>query len=348
MLHVQRTDGTIQAVGVNTWGQLGVGDREHRLSFTPVPGLTGVTALAGGTVHACALAGGGMKCWGGNQNGAVGAGSSPAQVTPIDVPGLTSGVEHITTGDYHSCGALATGGVWCWGWNHYAAVGDGTTGIMTVRAPTAVVGMGATERVTGLFAGYAHTCAISPAGGALKCWGWNSHGQLGDGTVTTAPSAIAITALSAGVVEGGGGYRFSCVLMNTGKVMCFGENTHGQLGDGTNTHHNLPVEVLGLSDAVHVGVGDDGACAVTAAGAVKCWGANERGTVGDGTFIDRNTATQVLGLEAGVKTVTVDWRQACAVLHDASVRCWGSNSDGVFGDGRMDHNIRPVTLMAAP
>ena len=347
MFLVRRVSGVVQAVGVNARGQLGNGDLDHRLALTPVQGLSaGVTALRAGTEHACALVSGGMKCWGSNANGSVGAGSAP-QTSPIAVPGQTSGVSQITTGDFHSCAAPATGGVWCWGWNHYSAVGDGTTGVMNVKAPKAVVGIAATEQVKGLFAGYAHTCAIL-GGGALKCWGWNSHGQLGNDSTTIAPSAVAISALSSGVAQGGGGYRFTCVRLSTGKVKCHGENTYGQLGDGTTATRKLPVELSGITDAVDLAVGDFGACVVTKAGAVKCWGVNDLGTVGDGTFVNRDTPTQVLGLEAGATSVSMSGRQACALLSDKSVRCWGSNADGAFGDGLMDHQITPVTITAAP
>lgn len=348
MLLVQRVSGAVQAAGLNTWGQLGVGDRNHRLALTQVTGLTtGVKDLVAGTEHACARVGSGLRCWGSTREHAVGAGSSPAQTSPIDVLGLTTGVAHIAAGDFHSCAAPASGGVVCWGWNYLGGVGNGTLKKGAVKVPTAVQGIGAVEQVDGLFAGYAHTCAIL-AKGALKCWGSNSHGQLGDGTTTSASSAKLIAALSSGVVEGGGGTHHTCVRMSSGKVQCHGENTYGQLGDGTFKNRKLPVEVLGLSDAVDLAVYDDGACALTKVGAVWCWGANERGTVGDGTFGHRNKPTRVVGMEAGVASITANWRTVCAVMADKSVRCWGSNEDGLFGDGLMDHHPRPVTITAAP
>jgi len=299
-----------------------------------------------GTEHACVLIGGGVWCWGRNQQGEVGIGNKTMQPTPVQVPGLTAGVKTMTTGLFHTCAAPGTGGVKCWGWNHMAAVGDGTTNVMSVTKPTPVVGLDPAKVVDRLFAGYSHTCAVYP-GGELKCWGWNSHGQLGNGTTTTAASAIAVPALTSGVVSGVGGYRHTCVLMTGGTVKCWGDNSEGQLGDGSKTTRKTPVDVPGLTNVVALSAGELTTCAVTQSGAVTCWGYNGRGTVGDMTFTGRTTPTPVHGLGSGVTAISVRF-QACALLQDKSVRCWGDNSTGAFGDGLLDHHVLPVVITARP
>lgn len=199
----------------------------------------------------------------------------------------------IAAGAVHACAVSNAHVLYCWGDNTWGELGDGTTVLRgaPVRAllPEGAVAVAASR-------GYpAHTCAVTANGGA-KCWGANDSGQLGDGTTTQRAAPDPVNGLDAGVAAVAAGVRFSCALLASGDVKCWGRNDHGQLGDGTIVQRLTPVAVAGVNDAIALSAGREHACAIRAAGAVTCWGANESGQLGDGTTTDRHTPVDVVGL----------------------------------------------------
>jgi alpha-tubulin suppressor-like RCC1 family protein len=205
-----------------------------------------VTQFGAGGSHACALlTTGGVKCWGGNFEGQLGNGAIATLVgTPLpgDVIGLSSGVAAIAVGGNHSCALRTGGGIKCWGANAYGELGDGTT----TRSPLPVA-------VYGLFSGViavgtalnAHSCAIVQ-GGAMKCWGKNLYGQLGNGKTAHSGTPVDVTGLSSGVVAMALGGEHTCALLTGGGLKCWGHNWYGELGDGTYVDKPSPVGVLNL------------------------------------------------------------------------------------------------------
>jgi alpha-tubulin suppressor-like RCC1 family protein len=179
--------------GNNASGQLGDGSKLNRTTPVDVSSLTDGTAVAAGSYHTCALTGGGMaKCWGANGHGQLGDGTTGESTTPVEVSGLTSGVTAISAGLIHTCALTDTGGIQCWGSNTSGQLGDGT-GSSYSSTPVDVSGL--TTGAESLAVGYDHNCAGMKSGGA-KCWGINTWGQLGDGTMVkrTTPVDVLFTA----------------------------------------------------------------------------------------------------------------------------------------------------------
>ena len=258
------------------------------------------------------------------------------------------GVSMVAAGGDHTCALLATGGVECWGDNHYGELGDGSTADRS--NPVAVSGL--SSGVAAIAAGSNHTCALLDTG-AVKCWGYNRYGQLGNGTATGAdaanPTPVDVSGLSGGVAAITAGGSHTCALLNTGGVTCWGWNRRGQIGDGQDCSTGqcrrlVPSDVTGLaSGAVAIDAGIYHTCALLSTGGVACWGQNDTGQLGTTTgspCVDEQlvplacapTPVDVLGL-TGVTGLAAGEAHTCALLDAGGVTCWGSNASGQLGDG---------------
>ncbi|MCK5688830.1 RCC1 repeat-containing protein, partial [Myxococcota bacterium] len=239
--------GTVKCWGANGDGQLGNGAANtDEVTPVDVSGLSDVAAIVAGYHHNCALLNSGaVKCWGDNYSGQLGdGGTNPLESTPVDVSGLAN-VIAITAGGSHSCALLDTGAVKCWGSDYYGQLGD--SGYNTdSTTPVDVVGLSGT--VTAITAGFVHTCALLDTG-AMKCWGGNDYGQLGNGEVLLeeiSPGNVA--GIASGVTAIAAGEHHSCALFNTGAMKCWGNDNYGQLGDNPCRDYScdVPVDVVGL------------------------------------------------------------------------------------------------------
>ena len=136
------------------------------------------------------------------------------------------------------------------------------------------------EPATQISAGVSHTCALTTVG-AVKCWGLNDQGQLGDNSTTSRLTAVEVSALSNGVVALAAGISHTCALTTAGGVKCWGLNSSGQLGDGITAQRSTHVDVSGLGAGAVIVASGYHTCAITTAGRAKCWGRNDRGQLGD-------------------------------------------------------------------
>jgi alpha-tubulin suppressor-like RCC1 family protein len=320
----------------------------------PVTGLTGVTAISagGGGNFACALLmGGTVECWGDNQYGELGNGSTATNSwTPVAVSGLT-GVTAISAGNYDACALLMGGTVKCWGDNEYGELDDGPatgpemcSGYPCSSTPVAISGL---TGVTAISAGGGSSICVLLSGGTVKCWGDNYGGELGNGSTgpetcegepcATAAAVSGLTGVSA-ISEGD---YSACALLSGGTVKCWGDAGDGELGNGSSTAagtcgsgacSTTPV-ATSLTGVTAVSVGVRSACALLTNGTVECWGWNEYGQLGDGTRTGPGTCSgdpcsttpvAVTGL-TGVTAISEssDGEGVCALLSGGTVECWG-------------------------
>jgi alpha-tubulin suppressor-like RCC1 family protein len=337
--------GEVKCWGNNAAGQIGDGTFDERHNPTNVIGLPkNISSIVSGASHNCAITpGGGLKCWGANDWGRLGDGTTTYRSTPVDVVGLTSGVISVAGGDEHTCALTSTGGVKCWGVNDFGQLGDGTN---TWRStPVNVVGLN--SGVAAITAGRGFSCAILNSSG-LKCWGEGQFGQIGDGSATSKNNTpVDVSGLSTGVVSVTGGAWHACALTTNGGIKCWGRNDSGQVGDGTNIERHTPVNVSGLSGGASIVEGGwQHTCAVTSGGA-KCWGSNYFGQLGDGTGVGSNIPVNVSGLTNGVMKIGsggggYDAEHSCAIINTGRAKCWGNNVYGQLGDGTTTQRLAPV------
>jgi plastocyanin len=217
----------------------------------------------------------------------------PEDRVPSVVPGLEGGVAAVSAGTYYTCVLTTAGGVECWGWNPLGNLGDGTT--MDRVTPVDVVGL--TSGVASISAWEWHVCAVLNTG-AVRCWGYNYGGALGNDSTTDSTTPVAVQGLTGRAAEVSVGSYHSCALMENGGVECWGAGGVGQVGDGTNTDRHTAVQVTGLTGgAIAIDLGQAHSCALMVTGRVRCWGYNPQGQVGDGTFQDRAVPVDVVGFD---------------------------------------------------
>jgi alpha-tubulin suppressor-like RCC1 family protein/uncharacterized protein YjdB len=239
--------GGVKCWGDNWTGQLGSGTWVNTSPAVNVKGLTsGVTAITSGIMHSCALlSSGSVKCWGANNYGQLGDGTTSNRNEPAQVSGLTSGVVSISGGYEHTCAVLTNGEAKCWGRNGYGELGDGTTTNKSVPTSVKVDGQ-PISGIASISGGLRHTCAIT-TGGAAKCWGYNALASLGNGTVIDSLTPVNVVGLGSGVLSIDAGKGFAtCATVTGSSVMCWGHSWAGNVGDGFTTDRSSPVNVVGL------------------------------------------------------------------------------------------------------
>ena len=223
-----------------------------------------------GVAHTCATTrAGGVRCWGMNASGELGAGTLFERSVPIRVAGI-SPIEEVAAGGGHTCARTSAGGVECWGANSAGQLGNGTR--LVSATPTPISGL--PGMALSLAAGDRHSCALTMTG-AVRCWGANDAGQLGDGTLLDRGRAVEIQGVPSSQVRITAGENHTCALSAEGAVRCWGKNASGQIGDGTFISRRHATLLPGRMNATAISAGGRHTCAVTIAGEVHCWGAND-------------------------------------------------------------------------
>jgi alpha-tubulin suppressor-like RCC1 family protein len=247
----------------------------------------------------------------------------------------------ISAGDFHTCGQDGAGKLECWGDNSAGELGNGTnTNSLT---PVPVTGL---SKVFDLSTAYDRTCIVTAYNGAVKCWGDNSNGGLGDGfSFSNHNLPTQVAGLTSGWKSVRVGYAFTCALSVVGAVKCW-----GAVPDSLGGLKNTPVDVAGLeagAGQIPVGqitVGHDHACALLTSGAVECWGDNTNGELGNNSTTTADTPVAVTGISSGATDVAAGNRTTCAVVSTLDF-CWGSNNSWQVGDGTLADRWIPTAVL---
>ena len=302
--------------GLNSSGQLGNGTTTNSSEAVKVDqggvlGKAAVTSISVGQRSACAVTNGAAFCWGAGTNGLRGDGATSAAVAAAPVRVTSTGVlahktvTSVAVASSHAC-AIASGKAYCWGLNSGGQLGDGSTVTRAVPVASGTSGAMFGKTVTSLSAGgdgaSATTCAV--ASGKAYCWGGNGYGQLGDNTLISKSSPVAVN--TAGVLAGltastvSTGYYHSCITAGTtagpAHAYCWGQGIDGQLGNASLADSKVPVSAgLDTESVTGIATGRNHSCAIAAAGAV-CWGLNISGQLGTGTTAQSSQPVGVKGL----------------------------------------------------
>ena len=324
--------------GLNARGQLGDGTTaDHRVPTAVAGGLTLKQIAAGGLLivsgpgygasHTCALTtAGAAYCWGANDYGQLGNGTTTDRNAPAPVSGGLT-FREIYAGASRTCALTVTGSAYCWGMNGDGGLGDGSQETFRPEPVAVVGGLTFQQLATG-----DATCGLTPAGKAY-CWGFNGHGNVGDGAVTwrVAPTPVAggltFKQLSAG--------RVSCGLTPQGAAYCWGDNFAGSVGDGTTVDRLVPTAVVGGVVFKQLSVGDR-TCGLSVSGAAYCWGWSPDGQV---------PVAVGGGLTFRHLTVGSNGSHMCALTQPGAAYCWGHNVQGQLGDGTTEYRELPTAVL---
>jgi len=300
--------GSVNCWGDNSYGQIGDGQVcGSNNCYTPaeVSGISTAGQLeCSNQQSACVvLSDDTAMCWGRNNEGQLGDGSTTTGYVPVPVTGLGN-VDEIECGSYHCCALLNDGAVKCWGRNNEGQLGDNRVcGTGRCTTPVDVSGIdGITYTAIDIGMGSYHSCAVLDTG-SIKCWGRNNYGQLGDGSTTDKYIPTDVLGISNAVKVDAGNSDpswewdgFTCAVLSDGTAKCWGENDLGYLGDGTTVQRNSPVVASGISNAVDVYLGVQVACFSFTDSTIRCIGDNSNGQLGDGTNVNKRMPVEVWGI----------------------------------------------------
>ncbi len=261
--------------------------------------------------------------WGSNQRGQLGDGTAENRSSPV--PGGVPGARAVAGGLAHSLAIAPDDTAWAWGSNANGQLGVGGT-ILGSATPLPVSGLTDVVAVAG---GNDHSLALT-SDGAVWAWGDDHQGQIGDGTPVGAHFAPVSVEGLAGVVAVAAGTWHSVALEADGTVWAWGDNLHGQLGDGTTIDRASAAHVAGLSGIIAIAAGGFHSLALASDGTVWAWGEGDRGQLGDGLFSPRSLPVRASGL-AGVVGVAAGAYHSMAVDTDGTVWTWGNNGFGQLG-----------------
>lgn len=301
------------------------------------------------------MADGTVRAWGRNDVGQLGDGSTASATRPRVITGILNPVQFANGGNF-ACATTESSGLYCWGENYGGQFADGTTvGSLTPRANPEVEPDRITvewNRLCGLFAG------------DVLCWGWGTfpgalyerevaaiafgRGRLVMASESGYANTIDLTTgdpdtRRAGVVGVAGNSLSYCYLTGARTVVCQGNNSEGELGDGTLSPSTTE-RSTGLTEVTAIAGGNSHFCALRSGGQVMCWGGNLVGQTGTGLDIPRVTTPAPVPL-TNVTQIALGSTHSCALLSDGSVWCWGNNQYGQLGDGTHLTRFAPVRVL---
>lgn len=364
--------GAVYCWGRNDYGQIGDNTVVNRgtpvqvLGVGAVGTLSNVVSVTTSYLHSCALnTAGNVFCWGYNGHGQMGDNTLTTRNTPVKVLGVgavgfLSNITAISAKDYHDCALNNAGAVFCWGYNGYGQLGDGTgTNRATPIQVKGVGGVGTLSNVTSLSSGgvgsYGFNCAVVNTGG-VYCWGYGGNYNIGDLGATNRLTPVQVVGVGgvgtlANIASVSAGGYHACAVSTAGSSYCWGYNAQTQLGNNSTIASGSPIQTPGvngvgnLSGLIGIVAASYNTCAFSQDGAMYCWGQNTYGQLGDQTYsATRVYPVKVRDINTGNFTsVSVGYNNACGIARE-KVYCWGYGANGELGDGTLVGKPTPTLV----
>src|SRR3989344_6242212 len=237
----------------------------------------------------------------------------------------------------HTIAIKSDGTLWAWGYNLYGQLGDGTT-----SQRNSPVQIGTDNNRVSISAGGYHTIAIK-SDGTLWAWGSNDSGQLGDGTYNNKTTPTQITTVAANWVSISTGGLHTLAIKSDGTLWAWGYNSGGQLGDGTATQRNSPVQIGTGNNWTSIAAGYYHTIAIKSDGTLWAWGYNGYGQLGDGTMVNKSSPAQI-GTDNNWASIEAGGYHTLAIKSDGTLWAWGDNGYGQLGDGTNTDRFSPVQV----
>ena len=315
--------------------------------------------------HSCGIQQGGeLFCWGWNDQGQLGDGTTTRRLTPTAVryDGDSLLVKQVSTGQYNTCIVTEANRVMCWGDGSQGQNGIGSYNndntIFDQKRPKEVL-LSWDVNATTVTTGVNFACALIDDG-SVRCWGKNNYGQLGMGSTSPAysglPQEVQLPAgrfaLSIDAVS-----DHACAVLDDGSMYCWGYHRYGNMGTGLSLSSSssyistpIPVDLPAGKRVSLMAVGNEHSCAVMTDDSLWCWGRNYYGEVGNGNIATQSSEYVLSPVEVDVQyyapivALSAGYGSTCSLHDDGMMNCWGRNDDGQVGDGLSSDKSTPTTI----
>lgn len=323
--------GVTESNALNCWGD--------SQPLQVVDGGVSYSSVALANVHACGITDSqDLKCWGKNSYAIMGTGLTDSTEYPPTAIDPTTKYRKVVVSANHACALTLDNELKCWGSNPQKQIQFDSQ----ARFPLTQIQDG-TDTFLDVAIGTSHTCSLNQDGEA-KCWGANSYLQMGNGLEdeifmdrTTVATSARFTSLSAGLT-------FTCGIRESDKkLLCWGFNQYGNLGNNVTTNAKVPVESH-LDDVKFVSAGGNTTCALNSIGVLYCWGEDANGQSGQGMMAQSSSPVTI---DRGIKYSFIDsglFYHSCGILEQGTLKCWGNNGNGQIGDRTTFAKSFPVEV----
>jgi alpha-tubulin suppressor-like RCC1 family protein len=333
-----KADGTLWAWGDNSNGQLGDGTLTNRLAPVQIGTATNYTSIAAAYSWTSALRSDGtLWAWGDNGAGSLGDGTTTQRTAPVQIGTATDWVS-ISVASFTSLALKSNGTLWAWGENGFGTMGNGT--ITSSYFPVQI----GTDNNWVMADGGGWFAVGVKSDGTIRTWGRNNYGQVGNGTSGTQENnQVQIGVTLKGWLATSGGWKHTVAVKENGTLWGWGDNSAGQVGDGTTTQRHNPVQIGTGTSWVSAIAGYNFSFALKSDGTLWAWGDNTYGQLGDGTVISKSSPVQV-GTSSDWVTISAGQYHAFGLKSNGTLWAWGRNQFGTLGDGTSTQRTSPVQI----